>query len=250
MFDALRKLVGNRTPLERAWAELPRWAKAKGWQWRGVSPDEGFLIEPTGREPSSVPVSPPWRIEWGTAQRTYFDGFELRLRAELPVPPNLQIAVFDRALHARLEQAVFEEFVGDLHTRIDARTPPEMRWLVMLAKVPSQQVGVLRRAAAAVASDPAWAQQWLGGVLSAALMQELAGAADAEAAANAPEAGDTGPTAAGGARSMVLTLSRGRLTLRTPLPVPDVASLERFKGLFDRAVDQAVKQALAVRSPS
>ena len=219
--------------MERAWSELPRWAASEAWQWRGVSPEEGFVIEP------AADVAPPWRIEWGAPQRDYIEGFELRLRAELAVPPGLQVALFDRALHARLERAVFEEFVGDLHTRIDARTPAEMRWLVMLAKVPSQHLGALRKLAVAVGSDAEWVRRWLDGALSEGLLQEITGS---------PSAAPQGVSASGGSDASIatssllaMTIARGRLTWRVPLALPDVASIQRMKALFDLAVRRAAQ---------
>lgn len=231
MFDALRKLVGGRNPMERAWSELPRWAASQGWQWRGVSPEEGFVIEPM------ADAAPPWRIEWGASQRDYIEGFELRLRAELALPAALQVALFDRALHARLERAVFEEFVGDLHTRIDARTPPEMRWLVMLAKVPSQHLGALRKVAVAVGSDADWVRRWLDGALSEGLVKALARpsnqSGEGEPVSGVAEASTTEISL------LAMTIARGRLTWRAPLALPDVASVERMKSLFDLAVQRA-----------
>lgn len=160
-----------------------------------------------------------WRIEWGATQRDYIDGIELRLIAELDLPPELLAMVLNRRLMEVMEKTVYERFVDDVQTRIDTDTPPEMRWLVMYTKVGGQDLGRLRERYGAVCSVAPWLLQWLASPLNDALAATIE---------MVPEA-----------TPVVLTISRGRLTLRTSMPQPDAARLAVWFSVFEHAMREA-----------
>lgn len=203
-------MFGNSRPQGRSWPEVGEWARSRGWTLRGVRDVEGFVIDgSTGAD--------PWRLEWGPSQRSYIDGPELRLRAELDVPRELQVLVLDRTLMEAMERSVFEQYVEDVQTRIDTETPAEMRWLVMYPKLAGAELKSLREGWGAVASSRHWLRQWLEGSLSTAL-------GGVRAAADQP---------------LVLMVGRRRLSLRTALPDPDVPLMQRWLRLFECALREA-----------
>jgi hypothetical protein len=190
--------------------DLQAWATSRQYTLRPVKDAEGFVVE--GRLGAL-----PWRAEWGAPQRAYIAGHELRLRAELALPADLQAAVMTRPLQEQMERDVFEQYVEGVQTRIDQDTPPEMRWLVMFPKLGAAEMGALREQWVALSSVKPWVQAWLEGPLSAALL-----------AATPPVS-----------QPLVLTLSRGRLSLRTALETPEPAQLSRWVALFETAVREA-----------
>lgn len=211
MLNALRRLLarGSASPEPTV---LQQWAQEHGHAFRRVRGAAGCAID--GKSGSQ-----PWRLEWGASQRDYIPGFELRFIAELNLPQQLMAMVLNRSLMEAMEKAVYERFVDDVQTRIDTDTPPEMRWLVMHGKATLQDLGPLRERYGAVCSILPWLQQWLGGPLNDALATTL----DA--------IGDDVP--------VVLTIGRGRLTLRVPMAVPDARHLALWFAVFDRALVEA-----------
>jgi len=208
MLEGLKRLItGKPAPTATGWDDVALWAEQRQYRFRKVHA-EGFALD--GRV-----VGTDWRLEWGPSQRDYMKGAELRLRAELPVGSALQAVVMTRALQETVETAMFEQAVENVQTRIDNQTPPETRWLVMFPKLPRADMGGLHENFVAVASVRSWMSTWLQGPLATAL------------AATDP------------ATPMVLMLGRGRLTLRTALPTPDVASLQPWLRLFETAVREA-----------
>ena len=133
----------------------------------------------------------------------------------------------NRELQEAMEKAVFDQYVEGVQTRIDNQTPPEMRWLVMFPRLPGAEMGVLRENFVAVSSMRTWLTMWLQGPLPAALAAMV-----------------TDP-----AVPIVLMMNRSRLTLRTALPTPDVASLQPWLRLFDTAVREAHRVATAKLPP-
>lgn len=194
--------------------DLVAWAASRRCTLRTAKDVEGFVAE--GRLGTL-----PWRVEWGVPQRSYVPGRELRLRAELALPPDLQAAVMDRALQEQMEKDVFEQYVEGVQTHIDHDTPPEMRWLVMFPKLGVAEMGGLREHWTALGSAKPWVAAWLDGPLAGAL-----------------QGVERAPT-----QPVVLTLTRGRLTLRTALPTPDVAAIERWSRLFEVALREAQRAA-------
>jgi hypothetical protein len=220
MLDGLKRLLGGAptpsptpTALPAGAEGLMPWAEQQGYAFRGVQ-DEGFVIE--GRHGAT-----PWRLEWGPSQRPYIGGHELRLRAEMGLPSDLQVVVMNRALQEEMEKAVFEQYVEGVQTRIDNRTPPEMRWLVMFSRLPGAEMGVLRERFIALSGHKTWLTQWLEGALTAAL--------------NGFEVEATRP--------VVLMIGRGRMMLRTAMEEPDARTLQPWLKLFGVAIEEARRVA-------
>jgi hypothetical protein len=184
------------------------WAQKQQYAYRQVQ-DEGFVID--GKHEGTA-----WRMEWGPSQRPYVDGQELRLRAELGLPADLQLVLMNRQLQDRMERAVFEQYVEGVQTRIDNQTPPEMRWLVMFPKLGSAEMGPLREHFVALASHKPWLTAWLRGPLAETLV------------AHAPDP----------AVPLVLMIGRGRLMLRTALAAPEAHALQAWLAVFETALQQ------------
>jgi hypothetical protein len=215
MLDKIKRWLGNAPVQIQGWGELSAWARSHQWTLRAVREPEGFVVD--GRIGSTA-----WRLEWGPSQRSYIQGPELRLRAELSVPGALQALVLNRELMDAMEKAVFDQYVEGVQTRIDTATPPEMRWLVMFPKLSSAELKTLREGYGALSSFKPWLQQWLAGALTPAL-------------AALPTAAD---------RPLVLMVARRRLSLRTALPQPDPTHLDAWLRLFECALQEAQRVAI------
>lgn len=215
MLDSFKRWFGAAPVQIPGWHDLSAWARHRQWTLRPVREPEGFVVE--GRAGGT-----PWRLEWGPSQRAYIPGAELRLRAELDVPRELQALLLNRELMDAMEKAVFDQYVEGVQTRIDTSTPPEMRWLVMFQKLSGSELKSLRDGWGALSSYKPWLQQWLAGSLTPALAAL--------------------PTAA--ERPLVLMIARRRLCLRTLLPQPDPASLEAWLNLFEVALREAQRVAV------
>jgi hypothetical protein len=219
MLDGLKRWLGGHADaaptkqLEAGAAGLKAWCDSHGYALRGV-PDEGFVIE--GRH-----LTTPWRLEWGPSQRPYISGHELRIRAEMGLPADLQVVLMNRALQEEMEKAVFEQYVEGVQTRIDTTTPPEMRWLVMFSRLPGAEMGVLRERYVALSGDREWLTPWLAGPLT----ETLAGF-------------EVEPT-----RPLVLMVGRGRLMLRTAMAQADAPTLQPWLRLFETALGEARRVA-------
>lgn len=214
MLEGLKRWVtGKRAPTGTGWDDVALWAEQRQYPFRSV-PGEGFVID--GRVAGT-----DWRLEWGPSQRDYVQGSELRLRAELSVSSALQLVVMNRALQESMEKAMFEQAVESVQTRIDNETPPEARWLVMFPKLPGADMGPLRERFVAVSSMRNWLAAWLQGPLAGSLVTTVT---DTEA-------------------PLVLMVGRGRLTLRTALPNPDVATLQPWLRLFESAIRESRRVA-------
>ncbi len=215
MLVTLKRWFGPAAPQVPGWHELNSWARARNWTLRAVREPAGFVVE--GHSDGTA-----WRMEWGPSHRSYIHGAELRIRAELAVPRELQALVLNRELMESMEKTVFDQYVEGVQTRIDTRTPPEMRWLVMFSKLSAVELKSLRDGYGALSSLKPWLQQWLGGALSGALTAL--------------------PTSA--ERPLVLMIVRRRLSLRTALDQPDPAGLEAWLRLFECALREARRVAV------
>jgi hypothetical protein len=215
MLDSIKRWLGNAPAEDSGFDAQAAWARSRNWTLRGVREIDGFVID--GR---TGPI--PWRLEWGPSQRPYIPGQELRLRADLPVPRELQALVLNRELMESMEKAVFDQYVEGVQTRIDTATPPEMRWLVMFPKLTSAELRALRDGYGALSSFKPWMQQWLGGALTPTLAAL--------------------PTAA--ERPLVLMIGRRHLSLRTALPSADVTRLQAWVRLFECALQEAQRVAI------
>jgi hypothetical protein len=214
MLQVLKRwFPGSAAPAE-GWDGLAPWAASRQYVFRGVREKDGFVVD--GRAGAMA-----WRLEWGPSQRPYVPGNELRLRAELGLQHDLQALVLTRSLQEQMENAVFDQYVEGVQTRIDNQTPPEMRWLVMFPKLGGAEMGALRDRYAALASIKPWLTQWLDGPLRAALVS--------------PRLPQNVP--------VVLMISRGRLTLRTAVPEPEPRDLEPWLHLFETAMREARRVA-------
>ena len=190
-------------------AALQRWAEAQGHAFRKVHDASGCVIEG-----ASGPQA--WRIEWGASKRSYIEGCEIRLMADLGLSHSLMAMVLNRVLMAAMEKEVYEQYVNDVQTRIDTDTPPEMRWLVMYAKLDAAGLGTLKDRFGAVSSAAPWLTQWLSADLRNALIATVG-----EVRSDQPFA---------------LVVARGRLTLRTAMPAPDAGKLALWFAVFEQAL--------------
>lgn len=98
MLEGLKRLFSGGAAPARGWDGLAPWAEARQCSFRGVREAEGFVVE--GRLGAL-----PWRLEWGPSQRPYVKGTELRIRAELALPSDLQVVVLNRLLQEQMEKA-------------------------------------------------------------------------------------------------------------------------------------------------
>ena len=215
MLDGIKRLFSGNTSAaaQDGWEGIAPWAVSKEYTFRGVH-DEGFVID--GRLGATA-----WRLEWGPSQRPYIAGQELRIRAELGLPSDLHVVLMNRQLQEAMEKAVFEQYVEGVQTRIDNQTPPEMRWLVMYAKLADSEMPVLRERFIAVSSMKSWLLHWLEGPLT----QGFAGLR-------------LEPTT-----PVVLMIGRGRLMLRTSLPDAQVGPMQNWLRLFETAMREARRVA-------
>lgn len=209
MLDGLKRLFSHGPAAPRR-KDIESWAEQRHFGYRPARDADGFVVE-------GHFGAVPWRLEWGTSQRPYVIGNELRLRADVATPGDVQLMLLDRPLQDAMEKAIFEQYVEGVQTRIDNQTPPEMRWLVMFPKLTPQELGALRERFSAVAAAKGWLQRWLEGDLSDALLA-------------APLADD---------RPFVLMIARGRVTLRTALDSPQAQTLDAWLRLYEVALREA-----------
>jgi hypothetical protein len=192
------------------------WAEGQGWRFARARGVQGFAIE-TGQ----------LRIEWGPPQRAYIEPAELRVRAELGALGELQLLLMSRALATVLEAEVFEQATEDNRTRVDDRTPEEMRWLVLHPKLPRAELGPLADHYCALSNHRRAAAAWLDAALRAPLESHAATSA-------------SGP--------LVVTVQRGRLVLRQALALPTVQALQSALTLATAAATSAQSVARELAS--
>lgn len=194
------------------------WAQSRDASFTLTEEGEGFVID----EPRHA--LGPMRVEWGTPQRDYIEGRELRLRLELKLAGDLQMLVVERQLLDALERAVFEAYTDTLQTRIDTDTPEEMRWLVMFSKAEQWRSKVARTRFSACAVTQEVADAWIGSSLGESL---------ALASQDLVPAG----------HAFVMLTQRGNLYLRTMMLEP---SIDAIKGLVHLA-EVAAREALLLQ---
>ncbi|HEX4509751.1 MAG TPA: hypothetical protein VH328_06725 [Burkholderiaceae bacterium] len=212
MLEAVRRWLARGHGLP-AWDEVATWARANGWTLRRTLSQEGWVMD-------RHPERPRWRIEWGPSQRAFMSSHELRIRVETKARPEVQALVLDRALLARLDREVYQQYTDSVQTRLDAETPEEMRWLAMHTKLAPNDMGAsLRDRYGGVSSDPPWLVRWLPGPVSDALVA-LAKVMPIRAVAAEP---------------FILRLSPGRIVLRQAAPVPRLRVLEGCVTVVDAA---------------
>ena len=210
MFEPLKRWMTGRRPAKGSLEVARAWCDGRKLRLQALGDKSGLLIE--GHR-NAV----DWRMEWGTSQRSYVSGPELRIRAEMNLPLDLHLLVLNRSLQESIEAAVFAQYVEDIQTRLDTQTPPEMRWLVLFPRMSRNDLQDLAPSFAAVSSHKPWLMAWLDGPLSQALQQ-------------APRRADD---------PLVLTIGKGRLTLRLGLGTITTEALDAWVGLFETGIDQA-----------
>ena len=201
---------------------LRDWVRSRGWR----------IAVPRG-EPTGWVVHPAqadalaWRAEWGTSQREYIPGHELRVRAELgSVGTDLQMLLIGRALATLLEQTVYEQVTEGNQTRMDDRTPEEMRWLVLFAKAPRAMLGPIGEQVSVRANRPAAGPLWVDGPLAERLAQ---------------------PSPWHGAdKAFAMVVQRGRFVMRVGLDEPTPEALAWAVGLAGVAIAAARRVAQEV----
>lgn len=208
----------GRTPESAARKAAAAWAKQANH--KALSTPEGVVIEP--RDGTAL----RWRLEWGQAQRHYISGKELRVRAELASTADMRLMLINRGLMTALEQALYDRSIEGNQTQIDEDLPPEMRWLVMFAKVPRSILGELREQFGFVASPPRAAGLWL----SADVMQQLK-LVHGWLPAGTP---------------FTLTVQRGRVTLRVGLQEPTAEQMSAALALVQQAHASALRVGQAI----
>jgi len=195
---------------------IDHWAQSKGATFRRVREDEGFVIDG-----SHGGVA--WRIEWGPSQRPYIAGSEVRFMAELGLHRDIQALVLNRLLMESSEAKVYNEYVEGVQTRVDTQTPTEIRWLVMYSKLSASELRNLGVRFGAVSSVKPWLLHWLSGPLSPALLDAARALSETD--------------------SFVLSVGRGRLSMRLPLRAPTGDMLNHWLTLFQTAVSEAQRVA-------
>jgi hypothetical protein len=203
-------------PLASRLQGIEYWAKARGASHRRVRDDEGFIIDGAHKGQA-------WRIEWGHPHRPYIQGPELRIIAEMGLHRDLQVLIINRALMDTSETTVFEQYVEGVQTSIDTQIPTEIRWLVMYPKLAPAELRALGTRFGAVSSVKPWLLQWLAGPLSPALLTAARQIAEAD--------------------PFVLTVGRGRLTMRLPMREPNLDAIGDWLSLFQLAMVEAVRVA-------
>jgi hypothetical protein len=195
---------------------VEQWARAHNASWRRVRDDDGFVVDGAHR-------GVPWRVEWGPSHRPYIAGSELRFIAELGLHRDLQLMVLNRSLMLSSEAKVYDEYVQGVQTRIDTQTPTEIRWLVMYSKLSASELRSLGVRFGAVASVKPWLLQWLSGPLSDALLDTARNLSETDA--------------------FVLSIARGRLSMRLAMRDPRPERLDLWLALFETAIDEARRTA-------
>jgi hypothetical protein len=210
MKDLLRRWLGAPEAASdgEAGRAIAAWARGRGWRFAGARGGAGFVVE-----------NDTLRVEWGTPQRDYIAPAELRVRADLGDCGDLQMLLASRALMKTLEAEVFEQATEGNRTRMDDRTPEEMRWVVLYPKLPRAELGALAEHVSALANRRRAAALWLDEALVATLGKALA---------------RLGPQ-----EPLVMVVQRGRFVLRRALAQPTVPALEEAIALAAVAVSSA-----------
>lgn len=215
MLESFKRWI-SASPTVAGVQGIENWAAARGGSYRRVRDSEGFVVDGVHRGQA-------WRIEWGPAQRPYIEGAELRLIAEMGLHRDLQVLIVNRALLDASETAAFAQSVEGARARTDTQMPTEMRWLAMYPKLAPAELRTLGSRFGAVSSVKPWLMQWLAGPLSPALLSAAGRIAEAD--------------------PLVLTVGRGRLTMRLAMREPDLGAIGAWLWLFQLAIVEAARVA-------
>lgn len=154
MFDALKRLIDPDHVESEDARVLLAWAKAKGHTFKHVkdkSRGSGHVVD----------TAEGWRVEWGTSQRPYIIGKELRFRCDTGIPGDVQLILVSKVLAQTLESDVYSRFTNAMQTQIDNSLPEEMRWLAMHPQVPLPGGTVLANRFALFANAEQVMTHWL-----------------------------------------------------------------------------------------
>lgn len=225
MINLIKQWMAARANAAR-WRPLAEWAESRGGQLRQVREARGFVID----LPRTLPGLT--RIEWGPSQRSYIDGFELRIRCELKLNADMQMMLIERRLMEQLERNVFEAYTDTLRTRADTDTPEEMRWLVMFPKQTQIESKLVRQRFGAVGVTRELCSAWLDPMLSERLAQL------------------TQDVVVEG-RPFVLLSLRGNVYVRTAMAEPSLAEIQALLQVLEAAAvsAQAVHQRIGDGGP-
>jgi hypothetical protein len=198
MFDSLKRLIGSKVRAGGEGDMLSAWAKSDGHVFKRVKDktEGGFVVETTQG----------WRVEWGSSQRPYIAGKELRFRCDTGLSGDVQLIFVSKVLAQSLESDVFSRYTNAMQTQVDHTLPEEMRWLAMHQRVSLADIPVLAKRFALFSNAEPVAQAWL----------------DHEMARALEHAAVTWWT---DALLLVLTVNRGMLTVRMagqPLTLPQL----------------------------
>lgn len=191
MWMRLKRLLSrpSTTPADAAVQVFTAWCKPHSLTLKRVKDrsGDGFVItSPQG-----------WRLEWGPSQRPYIIGPELRLRAQTDIASDVQLVLLSKVLSQKLESAVFSRYTHAMQTQVDQSLPDEMRWLAMHPRIPLSAHPGLSRRFHMVCNAPHVAQAMLEGPWADTMVK----AAD---------------NWWSDALTLVVTVNRGRASLRTP----------------------------------
>jgi hypothetical protein len=219
MFASIKRLIGSSSNKGDEGQVLSTWAKAEGHAYKTVRDKEGggHVVQVQDED---------WRVEWGTSQRSYIKGKELRFRSETKLSPDVQILLISRVLAHTLETEVFSSFTNAMQTQVDNTLPDEMRWLPMHPRVPLTEPPVLSKRFVVLSNAETVARRWLDDDLLAVL----------------EEAASSWWT---DALTMVVTVNRGRLTIRMPGQPLEPAQLHAVGRLCSQATRSLRAAALS-----
>jgi len=219
MFASIKRLIGSSSNKGDEGQVLSTWAKAEGHAYKTVRDKEGggHVVQVQDED---------WRVEWGTSQRSYIKGKELRFRSETKLSPDVQILLISRVLAHTLETEVFSSFTNAMQTQVDNTLPDEMRWLPMHPRVPLTEPPVLSKRFVVLSNAETVARRWLDDDLLAVL----------------EEAASSWWT---DALTMVVTGNRGRLTIRMPGQPLEPAQLHAVGRLCSQATRSLRAAALS-----
>lgn len=223
MFGSLKRLMGSATSRKGGQgAVLSDWARAQGHTFKTVKDKGGggYVV---------LSASGLWRLEWGASQRPYIDGQELRFRCESTLAPDVQMLIISKVLAQALETEVYSSFTNAMQTQVDNTLPDEMRWLPMHSKVALSGAEVFSRRFSVLSNADNVTRQWVGGELLAALEDAACGWWT-------------------DALIVVMTINRGRLTLRLSGEDIDDAQLSAVANLFEIA-SRSLRAVAIVQPP-
>lgn len=222
MFASLKRWIGSGRQNADQGDVMAEWARSEGHVLKRVKDKAG------GGQ--VVETKEGWRVEWGSSQRPYIIGKELRFRGDTKLAGDVQMVFLTRVLAQTLESDVFSRFTNAMQTQIDHTLPDEMRWLAMHPKVSLQGSAVLSRRFVLLCNAEPLAHAWLAhGVIP--LLEEAAAQWWTDSLV------------------FVLTLNRGILTARMAGQPLQLSQLRLVGHLFGQLVAQARELASPRATP-